>query len=207
VWEWDRIEIGPLQLLGGNCDDASKRWVRSDGPNGGAELSWAGQLGQLAPWAGGFCVSLWGQLMPPIRSITPRPPFTGIIPFPTESLQRADFCPFSLSHYTSLSLLLWTAPLSAIGQLTHLSSPIPHWSAHVYLDRRLPYITCYPSTHGLVIALMMEAVRTSETSVNFNVTTWRYIPEDSKLHTRCRENPKSHKHELFVSKGRSQGTV
>jgi len=28
---------------------------------------------------------------------------------------------------------------------------------------------------------MMEAVRTSETSVNFNVTTRRYIPEDSKL--------------------------
>jgi hypothetical protein len=32
-----------------------------------------------------------------------------------------------------------------------------------------------------MIALMMEAVRTSETSVNFNVTTWCYIPEDSKL--------------------------
>jgi hypothetical protein len=32
------------------------------------------------------------------------------------------------------------------------------------------------------IALMMEAVRTSETSVNFNVTTLHYIPEDSKLH-------------------------
>jgi hypothetical protein len=31
------------------------------------------------------------------------------------------------------------------------------------------------------IALMMEAVSTSETSVNFNVTTWRYIPKDSKL--------------------------
>jgi hypothetical protein len=29
-----------------------------------------------------------------------------------------------------------------------------------------------------MIALMMEAIRTSETSVNFNVTTWRYIPED-----------------------------
>jgi hypothetical protein len=28
---------------------------------------------------------------------------------------------------------------------------------------------------------MMMAVGTSETSVNFNVTTWRYIPEDSKL--------------------------
>jgi hypothetical protein len=30
-------------------------------------------------------------------------------------------------------------------------------------------------------ALMMEAVRTSETSVSFNVTTRRHIPEDSKL--------------------------
>jgi hypothetical protein len=42
------------------------------------------------------------------------------------------------------------------------------------------------------IALMMEAVRTSETSVNFNVTTRRYIPEDSKLHIRHHENLKSH---------------
>jgi hypothetical protein len=31
------------------------------------------------------------------------------------------------------------------------------------------------------VALMMEAVRTSETSVNCNMTTWRYVPEDSKL--------------------------
>jgi hypothetical protein len=28
-------------------------------------------------------------------------------------------------------------------------------------------------------AMMMEAVRTSETSVNFDVTTRRYVPEDS----------------------------
>jgi hypothetical protein len=35
-------------------------------------------------------------------------------------------------------------------------------------------------------------VRNSETSVNFNVTTQRYIPEDSKLHTRRRENLKSY---------------
>jgi hypothetical protein len=32
-----------------------------------------------------------------------------------------------------------------------------------------------------VIALMMDAVSASETSVNFNVTTQCYIPEDSKL--------------------------
>jgi hypothetical protein len=43
-----------------------------------------------------------------------------------------------------------------------------------------------------MIALVMEAVRISETSVNFNVTTRRYIPEDSKLHTRRRENLKSY---------------
>jgi hypothetical protein len=30
---------------------------------------------------------------------------------------------------------------------------------------------------------MMKAVSISETSVNFNVTTRHYIPEDSKLHS------------------------
>jgi hypothetical protein len=45
--------------------------------------------------------------------------------------------------------------------------------------------------------LMIEAVRTSETSVNFNVTTRRYIPEDSKLqmnsfHTLQTSFPKIH---------------
>jgi hypothetical protein len=36
------------------------------------------------------------------------------------------------------------------------------------------------------IALMMEAVRISEKSININLTTRRYIPEDSKLQIRCR---------------------
>jgi hypothetical protein len=39
--------------------------------------------------------------------------------------------------------------------------------------------------------MMMEAVRTSKTSVNFNVATRRYIPEDTKLHICRRENLKS----------------
>jgi receptor-type tyrosine-protein phosphatase gamma len=39
---------------------------------------------------------------------------------------------------------------------------------------------------------MMEVARTSETSVNFYQTTWRNNPEDSHLHTRRRENMKSH---------------
>jgi hypothetical protein len=45
---------------------------------------------------------------------------------------------------------------------------------------------------------MMEAVRSSETSVNFNVTTRRYISEDSKLHVRRRYNLKSHTVNLYV---------
>jgi hypothetical protein len=44
---------------------------------------------------------------------------------------------------------------------------------------------------AMMEALAMEAVRTSETSVHFNMTKRRYIPENSKLHTRRRENLKS----------------
>jgi hypothetical protein len=42
------------------------------------------------------------------------------------------------------------------------------------------------------LALKMEAVRTSETLVYSNETARCYIPEDSKLHNRSRENLKSH---------------
>jgi hypothetical protein len=42
-----------------------------------------------------------------------------------------------------------------------------------------------------LIALMMEAARTSETSVDIYLTTWQYISEDSELYTRCRVNLKS----------------
>jgi hypothetical protein len=43
----------------------------------------------------------------------------------------------------------------------------------------------------LVIALMMEAVQTSETRVNPYQSTRRYNPEDSHLHSHRRENLKS----------------
>jgi hypothetical protein len=46
---------------------------------------------------------------------------------------------------------------------------------------------------AVFIALMMEAASTSETSVNFYQTIGRNNREDSHLHTRRRENPKSHK--------------
>jgi hypothetical protein len=47
-------------------------------------------------------------------------------------------------------------------------------------------------TRGLLIVLMIEAARTSETLVNFYQTTWCYNPEDSHLHTLRRENLKSY---------------
>jgi hypothetical protein len=43
-----------------------------------------------------------------------------------------------------------------------------------------------------LIALMMEAACTYETSVNIQLRTRQYIPEDSELHARRRENLKSH---------------
>jgi hypothetical protein len=36
---------------------------------------------------------------------------------------------------------------------------------------------------SIIIALMMQSARTSETSVYFNETTRRYMPEGSHLHT------------------------
>jgi hypothetical protein len=52
----------------------------------------------------------------------------------------------------------------------------------------------------VIIALMMEAESTSETSISFYQTTRRKIPEDSHTHTRCRENLKSHILCVFVKK-------
>jgi hypothetical protein len=42
----------------------------------------------------------------------------------------------------------------------------------------------------IIIALMMEAARTSETTVNFYQTTRRYNPEDSHIRTHPCENLK-----------------
>jgi hypothetical protein len=54
------------------------------------------------------------------------------------------------------------------------------------------YISNRFHARGLLIALMMEAARTSETSVNFYQTTRRYNVEDSHLRTNRRENLKSY---------------
>jgi hypothetical protein len=40
----------------------------------------------------------------------------------------------------------------------------------------------------VLITLMMEAARTSETLVDIDLRKWKHIPEDSELHTHCHEN-------------------
>jgi hypothetical protein len=59
--------------------------------------------------------------------------------------------------------------------------------SHVEVDRRFRNMYCLHHQ-----GLPDNAVRTFETSVSFNVTTQRYIPEDSKHHIRRRENLKYH---------------
>jgi hypothetical protein len=46
---------------------------------------------------------------------------------------------------------------------------------------------------------MMEAAWTSETSVDIYLATRQYIPEDSELHARRRENLKSHTAIAFLN--------
>jgi hypothetical protein len=66
----------------------------------------------------------------------------------------------------------------------------------VEVDRR--FRGAYRLHHqGITIALMVEAVHTSETSVDFNDTR-RYIAEGCHFHTRRRKNLKSHKMYIFI---------
>jgi hypothetical protein len=56
---------------------------------------------------------------------------------------------------------------------------------------------------SIIRAMKMDAARTSETSVDIQLRTRQYIPEDSELHTRRRENLEiSHEikypHEILV---------
>jgi hypothetical protein len=48
-----------------------------------------------------------------------------------------------------------------------------------------------------MVLLMMDVLRTSETSVHSNETARRYIPEDYKLHILSRESEISHFRDWF----------
>jgi hypothetical protein len=54
---------------------------------------------------------------------------------------------------------------------------------------------------------MMEAAHTSETLVDIQLRTRQCIPEDSELHTRRRENLKSHKRRTSILSSGSEATI
>jgi hypothetical protein len=62
----------------------------------------------------------------------------------------------------------------------------------VQISRRFRGAGCLHDQDVSIHPLMLEAAGTSETSVNFYQTTRSNNPEDSHLHTRRRENLKSH---------------
>jgi hypothetical protein len=67
----------------------------------------------------------------------------------------------------------------------------------VWGDRRFRGAYCLHHQGDELFLTLMEAVRTSETSV-YSESTLRYIPEGSNLHTRCHKNLKSHGFLYFV---------
>jgi hypothetical protein len=71
---------------------------------------------------------------------------------------------------------------------------VPCSLVEIYYRFRGP---CCLHHQGLLIALMMEAARSSETLVNFYQTTRRYNPEDRHLRTNRRENLKSYLRNCF----------
>jgi hypothetical protein len=90
-------------------------------------------------------------------------------------------------------VILWADISSKDEKLLIRSFLWKHGNINVEGDWKLQFIHC-----SELSSLKMEAVRTSETSVD-NYFTWQYIPEDNSEHHTCRrENLKSHIiHTLF----------
>jgi hypothetical protein len=78
--------------------------------------------------------------------------------------------------------------------MSHLSPRSPHtWSCTTRSSETL-FVNSSSSSFLMAkyIDLVMQTVQTSETFVNLHESTRRYNPEDSHLHTYCRENLKSY---------------
>jgi hypothetical protein len=106
----------------------------------------------------------------------------------------------SLSLSLSLAHPSYTYLSPSYGQAVVCPSPIGSLALTLFPTGPAKALNCLTGSHisnlllvcCLLIALMLEAVSTSEMSVNFYYTTWRNNPEDSHLHTHCHKNLKSH---------------
>jgi hypothetical protein len=111
------------------------------------------------------------------------------------------------SQLSSVSILLQPEPVPhriKQGKVWDLSPrllspcglPLPPTCLFVTVNEARSYFASTIVSQKLTTALMMEAVSTSETPVNFYKTTRCNIPDDSHLHTSRRDNLKSH--DLFL---------
>jgi hypothetical protein len=129
------------------------------------------------------------------HSPVPEGPWNGPFPLPLSC------CPY-------LSWPSGTPPLSY--WLPGLTQSRPY--SPLVRSRFLPWLTdSYISNRfhvrSLLIALMMEAARTSETLVNFYQTTRCCNPEDSHLRTHRRENLKSYSTEVVFNADLTEDAV
>jgi hypothetical protein len=88
-----------------------------------------------------------------------------------------------LSSFHHCSILIYHCPhevCDSPDQATHYHT-LDSKLGSSCLTRHLSELGVEVIWHMMIIALMMEAVSTSETLVNFYQTTWRNIPEDSHL--------------------------
>jgi hypothetical protein len=86
--------------------------------------------------------------------------------------------------------------MTSFGMLGHVVLT----TTHVFLRRLLRLLITFNvvSSSLILVTLMMEAIRSSETSVDTRAT-WRNIPEDDIGHSERHENLKSYKPSAHTS--------
>jgi hypothetical protein len=164
-----------------------------------------------------FHLSFSGQLSSPLGpsllpdhilapSRLPSMPYKGL----NSILFHSNTIPLSLLLYTGIPSAIGPAPKSILSHSHTIPLSLFYFRppTHIPLARLLAYchsfpigqlspldscITSDPFALDSFIALIMVAARTSETSVDIQLRTRQYIPDDSELHIRRRENLKSHK--------------
>jgi hypothetical protein len=85
----------------------------------------------------------------------------------------------TMRRWGTLVTTFWDSPLTWSSESSGMYCRVLNWMSTDVSEVR-------------AIALMMEAARPTDPSDNNQLRTRQYIPEDSELHTRRRENVKSH---------------